>query len=69
MQALLTMRCRDKTDPRIGSFGQLLYEEAVIAEGSRLRDPSAFIRRLNELLLRDATGETKRAREDEKPDS
>ncbi|MFC1544766.1 molecular chaperone HtpG [Gemmatimonadota bacterium] len=34
-----------------GEWGRLLYEQAVIAEGSRLPDPSAFAERVNSLLL------------------
>lgn len=39
-------------DERIESFSRLLYEEAVIAEGSKLNDPVGFARRVNELLLK-----------------
>ncbi|MBT5872936.1 MAG: molecular chaperone HtpG, partial [Candidatus Latescibacteria bacterium] len=39
-------------DERIESFSRLLYEEAVIAEGSKLNDPVGFARRVNELLVK-----------------
>jgi len=39
-------------DARIESYSRLLYEEAVIAEGSKLNDPVAFARRVNELLAK-----------------
>jgi molecular chaperone HtpG len=45
---------KDPADPRLESYGRLLYEQAVISEGSRLEDPSAFIRRINELMAKDA---------------
>jgi molecular chaperone HtpG len=32
----------------------LLYEEAVLAEGSKVKDPVAMAKRINELLVRDA---------------
>lgn len=41
-------------DPRIENYGRLLYEQAVIGEGSKLEDPVAFARRINELLVKDA---------------
>jgi molecular chaperone HtpG len=44
---------KDPSDPRIESYGRLLYDQAVIAEGSKLKDPSAFARRINELMAKD----------------
>ena len=41
----------DPTDARVPRFGRLLFEQAVIAEGSRLPDPVGFANRLNELLV------------------
>ncbi|HKB02362.1 MAG TPA: hypothetical protein VKD90_09085, partial [Gemmataceae bacterium] len=43
---------RDPADPRVESYGRLLYEQAVIAEGSKLKDPAGFARRVNELMAR-----------------
>src|SRR5262245_4306511 len=43
---------RDPADPRVESCGRLLYEQAVIAEGSKLKDPAGFARRVNELMAR-----------------
>jgi molecular chaperone HtpG len=40
-------------DPRIEVFGRLLYEQAVIAEGSRIQDPTAFAQRINDLMVKD----------------
>lgn len=37
-------------DPRVENYGRLLYDQAVIAEGSRVKDPAAFARRINELI-------------------
>jgi molecular chaperone HtpG len=50
--ALNDLAEKDAADPRIESFGRLLYEQAVIAEGSRLKDPAGFAQRLNELMTR-----------------
>jgi molecular chaperone HtpG len=54
VQALQTLFERKADDPRIESYGRLLYEQAVLAEGSKIKDPTAFARRINELLVRDA---------------
>lgn len=43
---------KDAADPRVESIGRLLYEQAVITEGSKLKDPAGFVRRLNDLLTR-----------------
>jgi molecular chaperone HtpG len=42
-------------DPRVRDYARLLYEQAVIAEGSRIADPAGFARRLNELIAGAAT--------------
>ena len=44
----------DAKDERVEKYCRLLYDEAVIAEGSRVKDPVALARRINELLVRDA---------------
>jgi molecular chaperone HtpG len=41
---------RDANDPRIETLGRLLLDQAVIAEGSRIKDPAGFARRVNELM-------------------
>jgi molecular chaperone HtpG len=52
--ALRARREKDTGDPRLASYIRILYDQAVLAEGSRLKDPADFARRLNELLVRDA---------------
>jgi molecular chaperone HtpG len=52
--ALQKLHEKDPQDARVESYGRLLYDQAVIAEGSKVRDPSAFARRINELLVKDA---------------
>ncbi len=39
-------------DARIEDYGRLLYDQAVIAEGSKIKDPLAFARRINDLLVK-----------------
>ncbi len=36
---------------KVADWARLLYEQAVIAEGSRLADPASFAKRVNSLLL------------------
>ena len=48
--ALEEMRTRKPDDPRVEAYGRLLYDQAVIAEGSRIKDPAAFAKRVNELI-------------------
>ncbi|MEZ6141949.1 MAG: molecular chaperone HtpG [Zavarzinella sp.] len=38
-------------DPLVESCSRLVYEQAVIAEGSTLSDPAGFARRLNQLIV------------------
>ena len=45
---------RKPDDPRLEGYCRLLYDQAVIAEGSKLKDPLAFAKRINELLATDA---------------
>ncbi len=53
IQALRKLHEKDKNDPRVESYARLLYDQAVIAEGSKVKDPLAFARRMNELLVKD----------------
>jgi molecular chaperone HtpG len=47
---------KDRHDARVESFARLLYDQAVIAEGSKVKDPGAFAQRVNELLVKAAEG-------------
>ncbi len=46
---------KNPQDARVEGHARLLLDEAVIAEGSKLKDPAAFARRINELLVADAS--------------
>ncbi len=50
LQRLATL---DANDARLDGFVRLLYDQALISEGSKVKDPQAFAQRLNELMLRD----------------
>jgi molecular chaperone HtpG len=53
VQALRELYARDA---RLGEYARLLYDQAVVAEGSRVQDPADFARRINDVLVRDARG-------------
>jgi molecular chaperone HtpG len=48
--ALRDIHQKNANDPRVQSYGRLFYEQAVIAEGSKLKDPAGFAKRVNELI-------------------
>jgi molecular chaperone HtpG len=48
----LILRLKDEPDAgRFGDWTNLLFEQAVLAEGGQLEDPASFVKRLNGLLL------------------
>jgi molecular chaperone HtpG len=49
--ALQQLYEKDAADPRVENYVRLLYDQAVIAEGSKIKDPIAFARRVNDLLV------------------
>jgi molecular chaperone HtpG len=53
VQALQKLHAAQPDDPRIETYGRLFYDQAVLAEGSRVKDPAAFARRINELITKD----------------
>jgi molecular chaperone HtpG len=56
MQAIHKLHGKDASDARLEGYCRVLYDQAVIAEGSKVRDPLAFARYINELMARDAGG-------------
>jgi molecular chaperone HtpG len=50
VQAMQKLAEKDASDPRIETYGRVLYDQAVIAEGSRIKDPAGFAKRINELM-------------------
>jgi molecular chaperone HtpG len=55
VQAVQRLFAQDANDLRLETYCRLLYDQAVVAEGSRVKDPLAFTRRINELLTKDAS--------------
>jgi molecular chaperone HtpG len=54
VQAIEKRFAKDAADPRLENYCRILYDQALVAEGSRVRDAAAFARRINELLTKDA---------------
>jgi molecular chaperone HtpG len=54
IDALQKLHARSAADARLESYVRILYDEALLAEGSRLKDPATFAQRINELLAKDA---------------
>jgi molecular chaperone HtpG len=54
VEAVQKLHAQDAGSARLETYCRLLYDEAVIAEGSKVKDPVAFARRINELLVKDA---------------
>lgn len=52
--ALQALHEKDKDDSRIESYARLLYDQAVLTEGSKLNDPASLAERINALIARDA---------------
>ena len=53
---LLAFHAAHAADERFRRYAELLYGQAILAEGGTLPDPAAFSRRLAELLV-EAAGE------------
>ncbi|HEY7428117.1 MAG TPA: molecular chaperone HtpG [Gemmataceae bacterium] len=51
VRALQQLYEKDAQDPRVESYARLLYDQAVIAEGSRIKDATGFAQRINALLV------------------
>ncbi len=47
----LVARVQAASDETFGDWASLLFEQAMLADGSQLPDPSAFVKRVNQLLL------------------
>jgi molecular chaperone HtpG len=48
--ALVTRLNRESDEARFADWANLLFEQALLAEGGQLEDPASFVRRLNGLL-------------------
>jgi molecular chaperone HtpG len=55
VEAIRKLHAQAPADPRLEVYGRLLYDQAVLGEGSKVLDTAAFARRINEVLARDAS--------------
>src|SRR5262249_6390548 len=55
--ALRNLHAAARADPRVAAFARLFYDQAVIAEGSKVADPAGFGKRLNDLIAASAQSE------------
>jgi molecular chaperone HtpG len=53
VEALLRLYRRSSEDRRLEEYARLLYDQAVLGEGSKVKDPAALARRINQLLVKD----------------
>jgi molecular chaperone HtpG len=42
---------QEENSERSAELAQVLYEQALLAEGGKLDDPAAFVKRINRLML------------------
>jgi len=54
VQAMASWLDANKSDPRLERCVRLLYDQAVVLEGSKIKDPLAFAQRLNAMMLLEA---------------
>ena len=50
-QHALVKRLEAQSDEAFGDWAELLLDQAMLAEGAALKDPAAFVKRMNALLL------------------
>ncbi|MDY0308995.1 MAG: molecular chaperone HtpG [Castellaniella sp.] len=50
-QHALVKRLESQSDASFGDWAELLLDQAMLAEGAALKDPAAFVKRMNALLL------------------
>ena len=41
----------ESDEARFGDWSQVLFDQALLAEGGQLEDPAGFVRRTNDLML------------------
>jgi molecular chaperone HtpG len=47
----LVKRLESEGEEKLADWANLLFDEAMLAEGAQLPDPAAFVRRLNALVF------------------
>jgi molecular chaperone HtpG len=49
--ALITKLHAENDDSRFNDWAWILFDQAMLSEGGKLEDPSAFVRRMNQMLI------------------
>jgi molecular chaperone HtpG len=49
VQHMLALHDANADSPAVELLGRVFYDQALVAEGSRIKDPTAFAKRINEL--------------------
>jgi molecular chaperone HtpG len=44
---------KDSKNPKLVEYSELLYDQALLAEGSKIKDPLLFARRVNEFMTKE----------------
>ena len=57
LRALGDLRAKHPDSPKIKNFVELIYDQALLAEGSPIEDPARFAQRLSEVLVTAASVE------------
>jgi len=52
VKALLALYEEDSKSEDVDELGRLFLDQAIIAEGSRIKDPTAFAQRMNRFIAR-----------------
>ena len=50
VQKLKALQESNANDPKVETYAKLFFDQATIAEGSPIKDPAAFAKRINELI-------------------
>jgi molecular chaperone HtpG len=51
VEAFFTLYTKDSTQPELATYANVLYDQALLTEGSPLPDPANFARQISALLL------------------
>ncbi|QWV95231.1 molecular chaperone HtpG [Geomonas oryzisoli] len=51
MQVMTAMFEKDKTNPKLADYSELLFDQALLTEGSPIKDPLRFTRLVSELMV------------------
>ena len=55
MKIMTSIFTKDKNDPRLADYTDLLYDQALLTEGSPIKDPLRFTRLVSELMVKSAS--------------